>query len=421
MTEIRSQRLLCGAQLLTERMPGVRSAAMTWMLPLGTARDPEHQIGMSAMLEELLLRGTQNETSRELADAFDTLGASRGTSTGIRHNSVTAQLLGTRLDATLPMLVDMVRSPRLGGDDFDASLEASRALCLQSLSSIDDEPRDKAMRELLNVHFGSPINRHTLGTREGITAVDAASVAAHYAANARPEGSIIAVAGDVDADALFERLNAMLDDWQGAPNDIAPEQPGLRGVHHIEQKSNQVHIALSYDAPRETDDPDCWYERLGTAVLSGGMSGRLFTEVREKRGLCYSVYASYGSGKHHGRVTAYAGTTPERAQETLDVLVSELQRVRTSAGAVDASEFERARTGLKSKLVLSGESSRARASALAADYDRLGRCRSLDELAQKVDSITLDKLNGYLQATPLDLSKTSVVTIGPAPLQYNAG
>lgn len=419
MSDIRCQRLQCGAQLLTERMPGVRSAALCWMLPLGSARDPEDQIGLSAVLEELLLRGTMQETSREIADAFDTLGASRGTGTGIRHNTVTAQLLGTRLDATLPMLVDMVRSPRLSGEDFPDSLEGARALCLQSLASIDDEPRDKAMRELLAVHFGSPINRHTLGTKEGIAAVTAESVASHYATNARPAGSIISVAGDVDADALCERLDAMLEDWAGSPTEIAPEQPGVRGVHHIEQQSNQVHIALSYDAPRETDDPACWYERLGTAVLSGGMSGRLFTEVREKRGLCYSVYASYSSGKQHGRVTAYAGTTPERAQDTLDVLVGELQRVRSEGGAVDASEFERARTGLKSKLVLSGESSRARASALAADFDRLGRCRSLDELAAKVDSVTVDQLNDYLQSTPLDLSKTSVVTIGPSALKLN--
>ncbi len=419
MSDIRTQRLPNGAQLLTERMPGVRSAALCWMLPLGTARDPERQIGLSAILEELLLRGTQTATSREVADAFDTLGASRGTSTGVRHSTVTAQLLGARLDATLPMLVDMVRSPRLGGDDFAESLEASRALCLQSLASIDDEPRDKAMRELLAVHYGAPINRHPLGTKEGLTAVDAASVASHYAANSRPEGSIISVAGDIDADAIYERLSAMLDDWEGKPNDIAPDHAGVRGTHHIEQKSNQVHIALSYDAPTELDDPNCWYERLGTAALSGGMSGRLFTEVREKRGLCYSVYASYSGGKQHGMVTAYAGTTPERAQETLDVLIGELKRIRTSAGAVDASEFERARTGLKSKLILSGESSRARAASLASDYDRLGRCRSLDEMAAKVDSISLDQLNGYLQSTPLDLSRTSVVTIGPAPLTLN--
>lgn len=419
MSDIRTQRLHNGAQLLTERMPGVRSAAFCWMLPLGTARDPENQIGLSAVLEELLLRGTQNAPSREVADAFDTLGVSRGTSTGIRHNAITAQLLGARMDATLPMLVDMVRAPRLGGDDFAESLEASRALALQSLASIDDEPREKALRELLAVHFGSPINRHSLGTREGIMAVTPESVASHYAANARPEDSIIAAAGDVDADALFERLSAFLEDWQGEASPIPETQPGVRGTHHLEQASNQVHIALSYDAPRELDDPNAWYERLGTAVLSGGMSGRLFTEVREKRGLCYSVYASYASGKQQGRVTAYAGTTPERAQETLDVLVGELQRIRTPAGAIDASEFERARTGLKSKLVLSGESSRARASALASDYDRLGRCRSLDELARKVDSITLDQLNGYLQSTPLDLSKTSVVTIGPAPLKFS--
>lgn len=418
MSEIRTQRLTCGLHLLTERMPGVRSAALCWMLPLGTARDPDDQVGLSAMLEELLMRGTRSLTSRQIADAFDALGVSRGTSTGIRHNTVTAQLLGARLDATLTMLVDMVRAPRLGGSDFAESLEASRALCLQSLASIEDEPRDKAMRELQSMHLGAPLNRHALGTREGLMAVTAESVVAHYAANARPEGSILAVAGDVDADALADRLGAYLEDWAGQPSPLAPEQTAQRGTRHLEHASNQVHIALSYDAPIEADEPHCWYERLATAVLSGGMSGRLFTEVREKRGLCYSVYASYSSGKQHGRVTAYAGTTPERAQETLDVLIGELRRLRTPAGAIEAGEFERARTGLKSKLVLSGESSRARASALASDFDRIGRTRSLDELAARVDAVTLEQLNTYLQSTPLDLSKISLVTIGPAPLQF---
>jgi predicted Zn-dependent peptidase len=143
------------------------------------------------------------------------------------------------------------------------------------------------------------------------------------------------------------------------------------------------------------------------------MSSRLFTEVREKRGLCYSVNASYTPTRETGTVTAYVGTTPERAQESLDVLCAELERINGDA-PITREEFDRAVNGIKSRIVFSGESTRARARALAADYHNRGAARSLDEFAAQVDAVTLDALNEY--ASKRTLGKLTIQTVGPTPL-----
>ena len=181
----------------------------------------------------------------------------------------------------------------------------------------------------------------------------------------------------------------------------------------MEDGSNQVQIVLVHDAPREADD-ESMLERVVVSALSGGMSGRLFTEVREKRGLCYAVSASYRSNRDFGLVTAYVGTTPERAQTSLDVLVEQLERMHTPEGAVTESEFERAIVGLKAGLVFSGESSGARASALASDYHRIGRPRAMEEILERIDAITLERVNEYLARR--SMGRPSIVTLGPEPL-----
>jgi predicted Zn-dependent peptidase len=153
-------------------------------------------------------------------------------------------------------------------------------------------------------------------------------------------------------------------------------------------------------------------QRAAVAVLSGGMSGRLFTEVREKRGLCYAVFSRYAADQHRGMVLAYAGTTTARAQETLDVLVGELRRL---SDGVRRDEFDRAVVGMKSHLIMQGESTPARSGALAADQAVRGRPRSLDELAKEVDALDFDQLNRFV-ATHRPGEMTTV-TIGPAALK----
>jgi predicted Zn-dependent peptidase len=136
--------------------------------------------------------------------------------------------------------------------------------------------------------------------------------------------------------------------------------------------------------------------------------------VREKRGLCYSVSASYAPGKELGSVLAYVGTTPERAQTSLDVLIAELERIMTAAGAVTEEEFGRAMIGMKSRLVFAGESTSARAASLAHDMHRLGRPRSLDDIARELDGLTLGRVNEYLSRRKL--GRLTIQTLGPAAL-----
>ncbi|EQD40534.1 peptidase M16 domain protein, partial [mine drainage metagenome] len=174
--------------------------------------------------------------------------------------------------------------------------------------------------------------------------------------------------------------------------------------------SNQVQIGLAYVAVAESD-PDSIVLQLAMNILSGGMGARLFSEIREKQGLCYSVSAGYMSLKHIGAVLGYAGTVPERAQKTLDSFLHELQRF--SLGA-QRDELDRARVGMKARVIMNGESSAARAGAIAHDFYHYGRPRTLDELRARIESVDLKRLNAFLDS--YRPGKLTVVTIGPAPL-----
>jgi len=410
MDQISTIKLGCGMPLVVEKIPGVRSVGLTWLLPAGSARDPGDKVGYSALAAEMLVRGSESLDSRQQADAFDRLGVSRGTGVETFTMSISATLLGSRVADALPLIVDMVRRPRMD----EAGFEPSKELCLAAIESLKDDPQERVMHTLRRLHAPEPINRSSLGTEEGILEVTHGDMRRLWIERALPVGSVLALAGDVDAAKVADQLNVLLAGWSGSAGEVTWGKPTTRGYHHEKDETNQVHIALAYDAPPETDEA-CWLERVATAVLSGGMSGRLFTEVREKRSLCYSVYASYGADAKFGRTVAYSGTTPERAQETLNVLLGELRRVRSSAGAITREEFTRAIVGLKSKLVMSGESTGARAAALARDWMKLGRPRSLAELAAKYDGVTLEKVNEHLGRTR-ELGEITVTTIGPEEL-----
>jgi len=400
--------------LIVESMSGVRSSALCWLLPAGSAYDPSEQEGMSTMWSELLLRGAGSRSSREHADAADRLGASRATELGTYTMRIGSTVLGERFLDTLPLIVDMVRRPLMEED----AVEPCRDLALQALDSLKDDPQERAMLVTRQRHHAAPFNRSGLGTEAGLNSLSHKDLVSGWEKLARPGRSIFACAGAVNAEAVERALNDLLTDWSGTTEEPKASTTATRGYAHEEDESNQVQIILAHDAPPETSS-DCVLERLAVSVLSGGMSGRLFSEVREKRGLCYSVSAGYRADRDYGVVTAYVGTTPERAQESLDVLVAELQRLNTSAGAVTPEEFKRAKVGMKSGLVFSGESTGSRAVSLAADQRKLGRPRSLDELAREIDAVTLDQLNAYV--TKRAMGRATIQTLGPRELVVPAG
>jgi predicted Zn-dependent peptidase len=409
MNRIITRRLECGMPLIVEEIDGVRSAGLSWLIPAGTAYEPAGRQGLATVTAELLMRGAGDRSSREHADALDRMGVGRSTDVGAYHLRIAATMLGERVMDSLPLIVDMVRRPRLE----DESFIPARDLALQSLESLKDDPRERAMIAARSRHFAAPFDRSPVGTHEGLTALTRDELAAHWAVHALPQGSILAIAGAVRADELAMRLDQLLQGWSGSVPDFRRGGAPPRGYAHQTDDTNQVQVVLVHDAPPEPH-PDSILEKVVISVLSGGMSGRLFTEVREKRGLCYAVSAGYSSGKEFGTITGYVGTTPERAQLSLEVLLGELRQISTPAGAVTASELGRALVGMKSRIVFSGESTAGRAGALGYDFHRLGRARSLDEIEREVEAVTLDRVNQYLLKRAL--GPLTIQTLGPAAL-----
>ncbi len=411
MSTIETIELACGATLVFEPIAGVTSAALNWMLPPGSSSDPDGGDGMAAMLGELIFRGAGDLNSRKHSDALDRIGVQRSSHISTHHLRLTATLVGHRLDEAVPLLAAMVTRPALPAD----AVEAVRSLCLQSLESLDDDPQHLVMLRLREHHQPPPFNRHGYGERAVLEQCTIEDLRRSWVGRCVPGGSILAGAGAADPRALAEELNTALSGWSGDHDPPVESALPARGRVHVPQETAQMHIGMAWDAPREAD-PHSMLERLAVGVLSGGTSGRLFTEVRQKRSLCYSVGASYSAGRDTGVVSLYAGTTPQRAQETLDVCGAEVTRL---CKGVARDEFERATVGLKSRLIMQGESTAARTAAIGSDHFRIGRARTLDELAASVDAVTLDRLNDYLRTR--DYEPCTVASVGPVELAVPAG
>ena len=408
MNQIHTHRFDNGLVLVAEKIESAQSLAMSFLLPAGSGHEPVGQIGVASMLSEMMFRGTESLDAKAHSEAMDDLGLDRSTSVDSLFLRLGATMIHTNRKEALPLLFNMVLRPLLSED----GLEPARDLSLQTLEAIEDEPQQKAFIKLRQKHYRHPMNRCTMGEKKDIEKLTIEQIRDFKKKTFVPEGSILSFAGQFDFDDLKEQVGQLLGDWQGQRDDIVLSGEPIRGYEHITTQSQQVHIGLAYDATDERDEDAATLQRAAIAVLSGGMSGRLFTEVREKRGLCYAVYGMYASNKFMGVVLAYAGTTPERSQETLDVMRGEF--VRLSDG-IEQDEFDRAMVGMKTRLVMQGESTHARASTIAMDQHTFGRPRTLDEMIAKVDSVTLDKLNEYVKVNRP--GEMSIVTIGPDALK----
>lgn len=407
MPRIERFDLACGMPLLVESHDAAASAALTWLLPLGSACDPGGQIGASTVLAEWLWRGAGQLDSRALSNALDRCGVQRSSTVGARHLSISTTLIGDRLPEALPILASVVTAPRLE----DSTFEPVRDLTLQSLEGLRDEHQQRAMLLARQHFFPEPFNRSGYGQTDDVTALKPGSARAVWKQWARPGGAIFAAAGRVDGPAMARQLDALLAGWSGRAVEPEAKAAPKAAMYHEQEEIGQVHIAVVAPAPPEPDR-DSVRQRIATAILSGGMSGRLFTEVREKRSLCYTVHASYAAGRDFGALFAYSGTTAERAQETLDVLLAELVRLHEG---VEEAEFARAMTGLKSRLVMQGESTNARASSIAHDLYNRGKARTLDEMRDQIDAVTLADVNAYLAGR--SAGPFTIVTLGPKGLE----
>ncbi len=411
-TVIRTHRLPNGLSLVSEFIPDVRAASFQILIPAGVVTEPAAALGITGVLENISYRGAGRRDAHQLSDALDELGIQRGGGADLEASSFAGALLADDLHAALALYADIILRPTLPPEQ----LEGAKMLAVQRLLSVDDNPTQKLFIELSASYFVGPYGRSPLGTAEGLEAITIEMVKADHDQRYRPDGAIIAVAGRFDWQELIRTVEALFGDWQGSSPVPQPPDPSNRERYrHISEPSAQLQIGLAW--PDVTAEHPGYYDsRMAVQVLSGGMGARLFTEVREKRGLVYSVAAFPRSVRGAGLVLAYAGTTPDRRQECLDVLVEELERLPEG---VTEEELKRARTGLLSSLVMQGESCSARAAAIARDQFILGRVRPLNEIRSGIEAVTTGSLQEHLAAHgPRDFT---IVTLGPEPVEVSVG
>lgn len=397
-----------GLTLLAERMDHVRSATMYFMVQAGYVNEPTDRLGLAGVMAELLSRGAGTRDSKQLSLALDNLGADRNEGAGAFNVTMSAGTLARNLPAVLELYADVIRRPWLPEDELEPAVELS----LQDLQGLDDSPADLCLLELKRRYYPAPFNRNQYGNVETLSAITPADVKRFHADRFRPNGAILSVAGNIDWPRLKDQVGNLFADWTGSAPTVETPAAHRPESGHITKETNQTQIAVAYPTAA-FGTPDFYAARGAIAVLSGGMSSRLFTEVREKRGLCYSVSASYDQVKGMASVVCYAGSRTEKAQETLDVTIGELKRLKD--GIAD-EEVDRVRAGLKTSLIMQQESTSARAGAMASDWFYLGRVRAIEEIQNAIDELTPASILAHLDRYPA--KDFTVVTLGPKSLSW---
>lgn len=396
-----------GLQLITESVRDVRTAAIEWLVCGGVATN-EHD-GDSVLLTELMFRGAGDLSDREHTQKLDHLGVRRNINCGVRLLKLQALCLGSRVHEAIEPVFNMFLCPKLPS----AGLVPSQQLSLQALDSLQDNPSKLVGLALNKHHFCEPFNRSTYGNRKSLETATIERIRSVYKSTVCPAGSIISITGDVNHDEIIRSVEEQTKNWCGegvVPTETASPS---RGIHHIEQDTSQVHIGLALDAP-DAGETQSVLERVAVSIFGGATSGRLFTEVRQKRSLCYSVHASYQPTKENATVRIHAGTTPDRATETIDVILDQLALLQKG---VTKEELDRTITRLRAGTVMGGESTAARASALLGDQYATGKTRTLENRLDELSSVSLDEVNAYLESRVI--GAMTLVFLGPKALHID--
>jgi predicted Zn-dependent peptidase len=411
--EHRITTLDSGVRVVTERVPAVRSVALGFWIAAGSVVEDESQAGISHLLEHMLFRGSDRYGSQEIDQIFDAMGAEVNAGTDKDTTSLYTRVLDRHLEHAFDVMTDMIWHPRFG------ELEAEREVVLEEIAMYEDDPQDRAFDQLGRAIFGAhPLGRPVIGTAEVVGAATREQLAAFHAERYQPQSIVIAAAGSLDHDALVDMARAVQIPDAPAPAPAArPAAPEFeRRVSFLEKDTEQYHVCVGGRGIAR-DDERRFALRVLEGVLGGTSSSRLFQEVRERRGLAYSVFCFSNLYAHTGEVGVYVGTRPENLKEALSVLGGELERGTREPASEE--ELVRSRENLKGRMALALESTGARMS-------RLGSCLlnelpilSVGELIERIDSVDIAALR-ELSGELLGAGRLSVVGVGPDEETFRA-
>jgi predicted Zn-dependent peptidase len=375
-----------GVRVVSERMPDVRSIALGFWVRAGSRDETVEQAGISHFLEHLLFKGTDRFSSREIDELFDAMGAEVNAGTGKETTSVYSRFLDQHLDRAFDVLQDMVLRPAY------PDVDSERQVVIEEIAMYEDEPSDKVHDVLASAIFGDhPLGRPVIGRAEVISAVPVPDIAAYHGRRYLPDNIVVAAAGNIDHARLLELVEGALGTAASAsaPDGALAPEGAAPSVRFHRKDTEQYHLCLGGRGIPRGDERRFALRVLDT-ILGGATSSRLFQEVREKRGLAYSVYSYVSQFADTGQVGIYVGTRPDNVSEALAVIGEELARLRDDG--VLEEELERARENVKGRTVLSMESTLARMNRIGSSVLMGVPLMTLDEVLAAFDRVTMDEV-----------------------------
>ena len=391
-----------GLRIVVEPIPTSRSVSFGIWVRTGSRDETPEISGISHLIEHMLFKGTAKRSAKDIADLFDGIGGNVNAFTSKEYTCYYAKVLDRHLPIAVEALADMFFESQ-----FDSGeLAKEKNVILEEIAMYEDTPDDKVHDEASRAAFGDhPLAYSILGLEDRLRAMQPDDLRGYMSRQYRTDNTVIAIAGNVDEGKLPELLERHFGRFDRRGGGTKPVPPVFRGdyIYHHKQ-TEQHHLCLSFPGC-PIGDPKLYAMVLLNNALGGGMSSRLFQEIREKRGLAYSVYSYHTSYADSGIFTIYAGTAPKQTKEVLDVALEQLADL--AEGGLTEAELERGKEQLKGSLILSLESTSSRMNRIGKNELMLGRHDSLDEMLERIDAVTLDDVRamiGRMFAAPFALA-----------------
>jgi predicted Zn-dependent peptidase len=396
---------------LTSPMPHTRSVSIGFFIGVGSRYESDEQSGVSHFIEHMVFKGTaKRPTARDIAVAIEGIGGLFNASTGREASTYWAKVAQPHLDIAIDVLVDMLRYAKFEPEEINRE----RRVIIEEINLTLDTP-DSLVHLLINelVWPNHPLGRDVAGTKESLSALDREDLLTYLRRHYQPNNTVVSVAGDVEHEAVVGTIAAFLGDWATGeaasyyrPAEDNQAEPRLR-IHHKE--TEQAHLCLSVPGiPR--NHPDRFKLRLLNAVLGEGMSSRLFTEIREKRGLAYSIYSYISAANDTGAVGVYAGVDPRRIEDAIRAILMEWDRLRQES--VPADELAKAKEFVKGRLLLQMEDSFSVAAWVGHQEVLSPEVLTVDEVVEAIDAVTATDIQQVAQGLFLG-EGLNLAVVGP--------
>jgi predicted Zn-dependent peptidase len=384
---IRAERLDTGMQVVTEAMPDSHSVTIGFWVDAGSRDETPAEAGASHFLEHLLFKGTETRSAHSIAEDIEAVGGDMNAFTTKEYTAFYTRLIDEDLELGLDILSDIMWAPAFRPDEIDAE----RQVILEEINMHEDEPSD-LVHELLHeaLYPGHPLGKEVLGERSTITAMTRDQIDGYFTTRYKPPSIVVAVSGNLDHDSVVAGIDSRFAGRTGpAP---ARERPALQPVRPLivqHRATEQAHLVVGMRALDRHDD-DRFALSILNQILGGGMSSRLFQEIREKRGLVYSVFSYRAAYVESGALAIYAGTAPARAHEVLGLIDDELERLASEP--VTDRELAVAKGHIKGSLALSLEDSAGRMNRIGRSQLIHGNVLGFDDLVARTEAVTHDDL-----------------------------